>query len=160
MAQIYLLLGGNTGDRTNYLNMAREMIARYIGTVETVSAFYETEPWGFENGNLFLNQLVVANTGLEPGQALEKILKIELQLDRERIEGQYSSRTIDIDILFYEDRVINEKDLVIPHPRLHERRFALEPLAEVVPELTHPVLGKTISRLLEECPDTLMVKKL
>jgi 2-amino-4-hydroxy-6-hydroxymethyldihydropteridine diphosphokinase len=160
MAQIYLLLGGNTGDRTDYLNMARESIERDIGTVETVSALYETEPWGFDDKNLFLNQLVVASTDLEPEQALEKILKIELQLGRERIEGQYSSRTIDIDILFYEDRVINEKDLVIPHPRLHERRFALEPLAEVVPEMNHPVLDKTISILLEECPDKLQVKRL
>lgn len=160
MARIYLLLGGNTGDRVNYLNMARDMISRHIGNIETVSSVYETEPWGFETGSLFLNQLVISNTDLEPEHALEKILKIELQLDRERKEGQYSSRTIDIDILFYEDKVMDENDLIIPHPRLHERRFALEPLAEVVPKMSHPVLGKTISRLLEECPDKLQVKRL
>jgi 2-amino-4-hydroxy-6-hydroxymethyldihydropteridine diphosphokinase len=160
MAQIYLLLGGNMGDRVSYMKMARDKIARHIGILETVSDLYETEPWGFDDKNLFLNQLVVANTGLEPGQVLEKILEIELQLDRKRKKGQYSSRTIDIDILFYENRVINEKDLTIPHPRLHERRFVLEPLAEVAPEMIHPVLGKTISMLLKECPDKLKVKKL
>jgi 2-amino-4-hydroxy-6-hydroxymethyldihydropteridine diphosphokinase len=160
MALIYLLLGGNTGDRVKYLDMARNEIARHIGKPEAVSSLYETEPWGFDTANLFLNQLVIADTNLDPASALEKILKIELQLKRERKEKQYSSRTIDIDILFYEDRVIAEEGLIIPHPRLHERRFALEPLAEMVPEMLHPVSGKTISRLLEECKDKLQVKRL
>lgn len=160
MAKIYLLLGGNMGDRIGYLNKAGKMITERIGKIQTASSLYETEPWGFENENAFLNQIVVAHTLLEPEQVLNPILQIENELGRTRTNEQYSSRTIDIDILFYDDIVISSKDLTIPHPRLHERRFTLEPLAEIDPGMTHPVFGKTISELLEECDDKMEVRKL
>jgi 2-amino-4-hydroxy-6-hydroxymethyldihydropteridine diphosphokinase len=160
MAKIYLLLGGNIGNRQRFLERAKEKIASLIGDPVAVSSVFETQPWGFDNGNPFLNQLVIADTRLEPGEVMQEILAIEKELGRVRKNTRYTSRKIDIDILFYNDRVISGKDLVIPHPQLQERRFALEPLAELEPSLLHPVLGKTVARLLAECSDNLEVKKL
>ncbi len=160
MAKIYLLLGGNMGDRTGYLKKAGKKIAESIGEIACTSSVYETQPWGFSHETPFLNWLIVAETALEPAEAMRTIMDIEQQLGRVRERMEIMARTIDIDIMFYDDRIIVEKDLVIPHPRLHKRRFALEPLAEVERGLVHPVLGKTIDRLLSECTDSLNVKKI
>ncbi len=160
MAKIYLLLGGNMGDRIAYLEKAGKKIAGSIGNIVCTSSVYETQPWGFSHEIPFLNWLVIAETALEPAEAMKTILDIERQLGRVREGMEFKARTMDIDILFYDDRIIVEKDLVIPHPRLHKRRFALEPLAEVERELVHPVLRKTIDRLLGECTDNLNVKKM
>ncbi len=140
-------------NRQTYLNLARDNILEFIGPFISVSSVYETEPWGFSHPTPFLNQLIISQTLLSPGEVISMVLEIESNLGRQRREGEYSERTIDIDILFYDDLVINSKELIIPHPRLHERRFALEPLAELEPEFLHPVFNKTISRLLVECPD-------
>lgn len=160
MAKIYLLLGGNLGDRIAYLKKAGKKITDSIGDLLCNSSVYETQPWGFSHETPFLNWLVVAGTALEPAEAMKTILDIERQLGRVREGVELKARTIDIDILFYDDRIIVEKDLVIPHPRLHKRRFALEPLAEVERGLVHPVFKKTIDRLLNECTDNLNVRKL
>jgi 2-amino-4-hydroxy-6-hydroxymethyldihydropteridine diphosphokinase len=160
MAKIYLLLGGNMGDRIAYLKKAGKKIAELIGDIACTSSVYETQPWGFSHETPFLNWLIVAETALEPAEAMRTILDIEQQLGRVREGVELCARTIDIDILFYDERIIIEKDLVIPHPRLHSRRFALEPLAEVERGLVHPVFKKTIDRLLNECTDHLNVQKL
>ena len=160
MAKIYLLLGGNMGDRIAYLKKAGKKIAGSIGDIVCTSSVYETQPWGFSHETPFLNWLIVADTALEPAEAMRTILNIEQQLGRVREGMEFKARTIDIDILFYDDKIISEKDLVIPHPRLDKRRFALEPLAEVERGLVHPVLRKTIDRLLDECTDYLNVRKL
>jgi 2-amino-4-hydroxy-6-hydroxymethyldihydropteridine diphosphokinase len=160
MARIYLLLGGNIGDREEYLGMAKEKIALLIGNLREVSSIFETQPWGFDDEVPFLNQLIIADTLLEPEQAMQVLLKIENRLGRVRDEKKFLSRTIDIDILFYDDRVICKNDLVVPHPQLHNRRFALEPLAELVPGLVHPVFNKTIEHLLKECTDKMAVRKI
>lgn len=153
MAKAYLLLGGNLGDRLRLLAEARAEIDQKIGLIESESAVYETEPWGFENDSLFLNQLVIAETDLTPENVLREALDIENKLGRIRNSKDMVSRTSDIDILFIDQIIMARENLTIPHPRLHLRRFALEPLNEIVPDFVHPLLGKTMSTLLMECKD-------
>ena len=126
-----------------------------------VSSPYESEPWGFETKEWFLNRVIVVETELMPEEMLRQLLDIEHELGRERhpeIQG-YASRTADLDILYFGDRIFLTETLTIPHPRLHRRRFALLPLCEVAPDLVHPALGLTQTELLKRCPDTLMVRK-
>jgi 2-amino-4-hydroxy-6-hydroxymethyldihydropteridine diphosphokinase len=153
MVETYLLLGGNTGDREYYLKEAIKQIELLIGHVIKQSSIYETEPWGFESPNSFLNQALCVETNLAPNDIITKIQHIEQLLHRQRTVGGYESRTIDIDILFYGNSFINEENLVVPHPRLHERKFTLIPLDEINPKLIHPVFNKSIQQLLEECSD-------
>ncbi len=160
MAKTYLLLGGNAGNRAMLLNKGRQKISELIGAPLAISSVFETEPWGFIHETPFLNQLVITGTFLEPDKVMQAILEIEQQLGRTRGKKQFISRKIDIDILFYDDRIINTKNIIIPHPLLHKRRFALEPLAEIEPQLVHPVFKKTIARLLTECDDMMRVKKI
>lgn len=150
---IHLLLGSNRGDRLTLLHHAVESIELQIGTIVNFSSVYETQPWGFHDDIPFLNQVLCVRTGLNPFQVLEKILQIETDLGRTRKSKNYSSRTIDIDILFFENQTVDNAQLVIPHPRMHLRRFTLKPLAEISGTLVHPVLGKTISELLDSCED-------
>ncbi len=159
MGKTYLLLGGNIGDRIMHLRMARQKVHDLIGKPVSVSSVFETQPWGFVHKTNFLNQLIIVRTFLSPEQVMEKIREIEQHLGRIRDEKQYTERTIDIDILFYDDLILNKKDLTIPHPQLHKRSFALVPLAELEPGLVHPVFKKTIKTLLNECPDTMKVNK-
>jgi 2-amino-4-hydroxy-6-hydroxymethyldihydropteridine diphosphokinase len=158
MQRVYLLLGGNLGNRALNLETAREQVRLYIGEPQKISSVYETEPWGFPHHIPFFNQVVVSLTLLEPEGVMEEIKKIERSLGRSREKGGYSARTMDIDILFYEDRIINTEGLVIPHPRLHERRFALEPLYEIAPAMVHPVLDRTIADLYDQCEDDSQVR--
>ena len=156
---VFIGLGTNLGKRENNLNDAVAEINRLVGKVLKKSFIYETEPWGFQSENQFLNVIVKIETGLSPKAVLEAILRIELYLGRVRSGIQYSSRIIDIDILFYDDQEINENDLVVPHPKLHERKFVLVPLVEMEPELVHPVFKKSVSSLLDECEDKSEVTK-
>ncbi|MBL4752462.1 MAG: 2-amino-4-hydroxy-6-hydroxymethyldihydropteridine diphosphokinase [Flavobacteriales bacterium] len=135
------------------LEAAKKQIAQRIGKIEQESAVYETEPWGFEDENLFLNQLLQIQTTVEAERLLEIALSIEASLGRERSEQSYSGRTMDIDILFYDSLVLSSKKLSIPHPRVHLRRFALEPLNEIARDLQHPTLLKSMHELLNECQD-------
>ena len=153
MARAYLLLGGNIGNRADLLKSAARKISVLTGKIISSSSVYETQPWGFDHATNFFNQLILIETLLSPEKLLEKMLAIEQDLGRVRGGKQYSERTMDIDILFYDDLVISSKSLAIPHPKLHLRRFALEPLAEMDPGLIHPVFRKSIARLLEECSD-------
>jgi 2-amino-4-hydroxy-6-hydroxymethyldihydropteridine diphosphokinase len=160
MGKAYLLLGGNVGDRKWFLDNAGLQAGRLIGPVERSSSLWETEPWGFTHETPFLNQVIILATTLRPEEIMEKIRHIEQDLGRIREKTvHYAARTIDIDILFYDDLVINQNDLIIPHPRIQERRFVLEPLAEVEPELVHPLTGTTVSELLAACGDRLNVRK-
>jgi 2-amino-4-hydroxy-6-hydroxymethyldihydropteridine diphosphokinase len=159
MKIVFLGIGSNLGDRKNNLDNAVGKIDEYIGKVVASSSIYETEPWGFEVEEEFLNMVVKVETRLEPSGMLGRILMIEALLGRIRSEKQYSSRVIDIDILLYEGLVLEELTLKIPHPLMHKRRFVLVPLCEIEPEIVHPVMKKTVKTLLELCTDNSNVRK-
>lgn len=161
MNKVYFLIGGNIGDRKLILSKTIISIGENIGEVINTSAIYETEPWGFSHEQNFLNQVVVINTTKEPFEVLNALQKIEQELGRVRKKNRYSARTIDIDILFYNNLCINSsEELIIPHPRMQERMFALMPLCEIAFDLVHPKLNKTIAQLMDVCKDKLLVKKL
>ena len=150
---IFLLLGSNLGDRMKQLEEATAIISKTIGSVVLQSSTYETEPWGFSAEDKFLNKAIRAMTFLSPEEIMEKINEIEKMFGRERQNEGYSSRTLDIDILFYDDLILDQEGLKIPHPRLQDRRFVLIPLNEIAPRLVHPSLKKTIEELLFERKD-------
>ena len=159
MTMLYLLLGGNIGDKERIFSEALAILNNRVGEIQLQSAVYETEPWGFESIDLFWNQAIEISTNLSPEEVLAQTQMIEQELGRIRKENQYSSRVIDIDILFYGDQIINRENLIIPHPRIQERKFALVPLNEIAPELIHPVFHKSIRQLLEESTDPLKVER-
>jgi 2-amino-4-hydroxy-6-hydroxymethyldihydropteridine diphosphokinase len=160
MKIVFLGIGTNLGDRKDNLTKALAMINENIGKIVKSSSVYETEPWGFQSDDRFLNMVVKVETTLSASGLLGRILMIEALLGRVRGEKQYSSRVIDIDILFYEDLITVEESLKIPHPHLHERKFVLIPLCEIAPEFVHPVLNMTITALLAECKDKSLVRQL
>ncbi len=147
----YISAGSNIGDRDQNLECALNLLAKG-NAVKKVSAYFETEPVGFRNQPWFLNLAIEIDTPLNPSELLTLCREIEASCGRIRTFPN-APRTLDLDILLFEDLVINEPDLVIPHPRLSERRFVLEPLAQIAPEIVHPVLKKSIRSLLEECQD-------
>lgn len=159
MSKAYLLIGSNLGDRLSNLNKAIDLISQQAGSIITKSSVYETEPWGSEDNKAYLNQVIGLVTPLEPSSLLKQLLNIEGNLGRYRTGVKNEPRTIDIDILFIDDQVIDSIDLEVPHKRLHQRKFVLIPLTELEPLFMHPVLKKTISQLLEECEDTNWVRK-
>ncbi len=155
----YLLLGSNLGNRRKYLSLAISEIQTKIGTIVRRSSLYQTASWGKHDQPDFLNQVIELKTSLQAQELLSGILKIESDLGRKRLE-KWGSRIIDIDILLYEDLIINDPKLIIPHPYLAFRRFCLMPLCEIAPEFIHPVLKKSIQQLLLELSDDLLVKRL
>ena len=157
--QVYLLLGGNQGDVRKTFSQTLELIQLSVGKVKTLSPVYRSEPWGFKASESFLNQVVIVYTALDPEELLKEILDIEKKMGRVRDDhhSKYLSRTIDIDILFYNDRIINSHDLIVPHPRLHLRNFTLVPLNAISPDFYHPVFKRTISDLVKNCDDKLDV---
>jgi 2-amino-4-hydroxy-6-hydroxymethyldihydropteridine diphosphokinase len=154
---VYLSLGSNLGDRAAHLRAAVELLLE-AGTVKATSSFYETEPVDFRDQPWFLNCVVALETGKTPRELLAHALAIEEKMGRRRTRDK-GPRTIDIDILLYGDRVIDEPGLKIPHPAMHERRFVLEPLAEIAPEAFHPVLRKTGRELLIALPAAQRVRR-
>jgi 2-amino-4-hydroxy-6-hydroxymethyldihydropteridine diphosphokinase len=154
----YLLTGSNLGDRHCFLERARQSIAS-AGELFACSSVYETEPWGMRDQDAYLNQAIGMYTTLEPRALMTKMLEIESLLGRQRREKN-GPRNIDIDILLFNDLIAPEGEPIIPHPRLHMRRFVLVPLAEIAGELKHPVYNKSIFKLLDECEDPLDVQKI
>ena len=152
--EAYLSLGSNLGDRERCLEDAVSRLNEEIGAVFARSSFYETEPWGFDSEHLFLNMAVGVKTLLDPFKVLDACKRIEREMGRLQSgkEG-YDDRPIDIDLLFYGERVIKEETLEVPHPKLHLRRFVLEPLSEIAPRLAHPKSGKTIEELKNNIND-------
>lgn len=146
----YLSLGSNLGDREAYLRQAI-MRLETAGQVRAVSSFYETEPVEFTEQSNFLNCAVGLQTSIPPDELMFRLLDIERSLGRERIQKK-GPRTIDIDILLYGERIVALPELSIPHPAMAQRRFVLEPLAEIAPDARHPVANKSIRQLLEELP--------
>lgn len=148
---VYLGLGTNIGNKRRNLLEAAALLAERAGDITALSSFYETEPWGFESENLFLNAVLLMQTTLSPDALLQLTQNIEKELGRiEKSRRGYHDRIIDIDILLYGNEIINSGDLVIPHPLMQERRFVLEPLLEIAPKLKHPLLGKSIEEMFKE----------
>ena len=153
MEIIGLGLGSNLGDRAEMLRKAIGFIGNTAFENIQLSKVYETEPWGFVTENSFLNMVLTAQTTFSPSQLLEEIIRIEQILGRVRVENQYSDRPIDLDILFYGSQSFKDSQLEIPHPRMHSRRFVLEPLRDINPMWQHPITGVFIEDLIEKCTD-------
>ena len=154
----YLSLGSNIGDREAQLREAAGRLAE-LGQVRLVSSYYETEPVEFTEQPWFLNAALALETDLLPHELMSSILGIEREMGRERRQKK-GPRTIDIDILLFGDEIVNSSELSIPHPAMHERRFVLVPLAEIGPEMRHPVLKKTVRELIEALPEGQVVRRL
>jgi 2-amino-4-hydroxy-6-hydroxymethyldihydropteridine diphosphokinase len=158
MNNVYILTGGNIGDRVMNLSNAASAIESYCGVIKAYSSIYETAAWGKEEQSPFLNQVLLLQTRFAPEKLLHLILAIESEMGRVRKE-KYGPRTIDIDILFFNDAIIDTETLIVPHPQIQNRKFVLTPLAELSPQLMHPILKETVTTLLANCPDPLNVKK-
>ncbi|MBR6438680.1 MAG: 2-amino-4-hydroxy-6-hydroxymethyldihydropteridine diphosphokinase [Bacteroidales bacterium] len=152
---VFILLGSNLGDRELLVNQACSMIEESCGKIVGKSKIYESEPWGFESKQWFLNQVVKINTSLSPDELMKTLLSIEKFLGRDRSvpHDGYVSRPMDLDILYFGDKVVDTEMVKAPHPRLHLRRFTLLPLCDIAPDFMHSVLKKTNRQLLEECQD-------
>ena len=157
---IILLLGSNLGESLTILERAIVLISDRIGEVTDRSKLYESEPWGFDSSDVFLNQAIVIRSNLGPRRILAAIWQIEKELGRERHGTEMTSRTIDIDILTWGKRFFWTRTLQVPHIQIQFRRFALLPLCDLVGDMKHPVLGITFNQLLDECPDSCWARPL
>ncbi|MFK7981819.1 MAG: 2-amino-4-hydroxy-6-hydroxymethyldihydropteridine diphosphokinase [Saprospiraceae bacterium] len=157
MHKVFFSIGGNLGNRQANLVTAITEITKKVGAVSSISSIYETKAWGVENQPDFLNQVLLVTTKLSPMETLETVLNIELEMGRVRAQKWYT-RIIDIDLLFFDNQVINSKKLTIPHPFIAKRNFVLAPLAEIAPDFIHPILQKSIKELYKKSPDPLKVE--
>lgn len=152
---VYLSLGTNLGDKEQNLRQALTLLEQRLGSVVACSSFYATAPWGFVSDNAFLNAACAVDTSLSPHEILAVTRQIEQEMGRahKSVNGIYSDRLIDIDLLLCGNTVLDTPDLQLPHPLMHLRRFVLEPLAEIAPDLQHPLLKLSMSRLLDSLPE-------
>ncbi len=153
MHQVFLSIGGNLGNKRANFDKVYTHIQNELGGIVLRSSVYETPPWGFDSEAPFWNQVLCVETHLNPSEILENIKKIDIAFGRKRIREGYSSREMDVDILYFDDQIINAENLTIPHPLLHKRLFVLVPLAEIVPDFVHPVLRLTSVEMLSVCAD-------
>ncbi len=155
MHRVFLSIGGNLGNREEYLTLTRQQISQQIGEIVSQSDIYESEPWGFSHQNPFLNQVVEVETTLSALCLLDICNKIEAQLGRNRLKsvGEYEARTVDIDILLFDSFIYTLPPLIVPHRHLHERMFVMEPLTQIAPQLVHPLLCQTMEQLKVACQD-------
>lgn len=154
MKQTVLLLGSNIDNRLDLLASASSLIIAQIGQLVAASSIYESDPWGYDSKNPFLNQAVIIKTNFSPEKVLEICLSIEAELGRTRRKNKaYADRNIDIDILLYEELIVCTDNLEIPHPRMHQRKFCMEPLTEIAPNWIVPTFQKTTSQVLALCSD-------
>jgi len=158
MNLIYLSLGSNLGKREQHLDQAVKLIQSRIGKIEAISSYYKSQAWGYTSENWFCNCCVSLRSNLPPLLLLDQLLAIEKEMGRERRGPGYSDRIIDIDLLLYGDNQLDHPRLSLPHPSMGDRRFVLIPLAEIAPELIHPVSGFRIGKMLQECSDLTEVK--
>ena len=159
MNKVFIITGGNIGDRKKNLETAEEMIGEGIGSIIQTSKIYETDAWGINDQPSFYNQVLIVETNFSAAEVIKKILKIEEEMGRVRTIKN-AARNIDIDILFFNDDIVNEQNLTIPHPQIANRRFVLMPLNEIDSTKNHPVYNKSVSQLLAECKDELKVTPL
>jgi 2-amino-4-hydroxy-6-hydroxymethyldihydropteridine diphosphokinase len=153
-SSLFIGLGGNVGNVAKTFENALVLIENIIGKISQKSSLYQTEPWGLKNQDYYLNMVIKVTTSLTPGQVLEKLLEIEKNFGRIREkDNQYAPRTLDMDILFYDDKIINDDYLTIPHPKIQERNFVLIPMMEIAPDFEHPVFLKKIRALRGESTD-------
>lgn len=161
MNHVYLALGSNRGDRQNNLLTAIKKLEEEAGKIALVSSLYETQPWQMNDATHFLNQVILLDTGLTAPNLIKVIFTIEESLGRARSNSNvYEPRTIDIDILFFNNEILNSSILTIPHPQIAKRRFVLEPLSEIAPAYIHPQLNKSVTELLSSCTDEHSISKL
>lgn len=156
---VFLLTGGNQGNRLQYLEDAKNNIEKFCGQITVFSSIYETEAWGLKEQPSFYNQALQLQTNMPAEKLMQTLLSIEEMMGRIRTV-KLGPRIIDIDILLFSDDIIESEILTVPHPFLHKRRFALTPLCEIAAEIIHPVFSKTIIKLLDECDDELPVYKI
>ena len=158
MNKVYLLIGGNMGNRMANLENALNLIGSNLGTIIQVSSLYETAAWGLTDQPSFLNQAVLIHSKLSATELMLAILAIEKSMGRER-SIPLGPRNIDIDIIYFNNEIVNNERVTIPHPRIAERRFVLLPLVEIAPHYIHPILSKSNTLLLKDCGDSLAVHK-
>lgn len=159
MNKVLLGIGGNLGDKQKNFERAYNLIEIKLGHIIQKSSVYETPPWGFRSENVFWNQVLVIGTILEAEELLWRIHEIEADFGRKRETERYSSREMDIDILYFNEEYFETKALIVPHPRIHERRFVLVPLVEIAPDMKHPLRRLTSIEMLENCLDKSVIKK-
>jgi 2-amino-4-hydroxy-6-hydroxymethyldihydropteridine diphosphokinase len=159
MAEVFILLGGNVGDKSKIFNESRKLIGERVGLIKKMSSIYATEPWGFES-ELFWNQAIIIETELSPLEVLVKTQTIETEMGRIKKSTYYEARTIDIDLLFYDDLELNTPGLTIPHPKMGERKFVLVPLNEIAPDKCHPGTQLSVKEMLGLCTDPLLVESI
>ncbi|MCK9413867.1 MAG: 2-amino-4-hydroxy-6-hydroxymethyldihydropteridine diphosphokinase [Prolixibacteraceae bacterium] len=159
MSLVYLILGGNQGNRGEIIASAIDMVNSKIGQNRLASSLYESESWGFSS-ELFINQVIAIETNMSPREILATCRQIEDQLGRIRTGGGYEARTIDIDLLYYDSVILESPGLTIPHPRIADRRFVLVPLSEIAPDYIDPLSGKTVVEMLQDCTDQAKVWRL
>lgn len=151
MASVYLGLGTNIGNKRKNMVTGAALLAERAGDVLSLSSFYETEPWGFDSENTFLNAALELETSCSPMELLRLTQQIEQEMGRtQKSDGSYHDRIIDIDILLYGNEIIHTEELVVPHPLMQQRLFVMQPLAEIAPSLVHPVLQKSMYELYME----------
>ncbi|MDA3883375.1 MAG: 2-amino-4-hydroxy-6-hydroxymethyldihydropteridine diphosphokinase [Bacteroidales bacterium] len=162
MHTLVLLLGGNRGNTKKIFRQASTLLSEQIGSISSTSSVYRSKSWGFDDEHDFLNQIIIIHTQKTAQDCLHICLSIENDLGRIRPAHTtgYTSRNIDIDILFFDSTIIEEENLQIPHPRIQDRRFTLEPLCEIIPHFIHPRLQQSCLALLKQCTDSLRVEKL